>query len=152
MVAISKILVLPLAVKWAQAQEERILAEGFPLSVRQAFDAHLAGVKRPELVRLLKVDFMPVPEDMVLRKANELVGLISPVTAGITFGYGIYIRDDLWDDRGLVAHELVHVGQYERFGSIDLFLGAYLEECLTIGYPNGPLEQEAVVRGKEICS
>ena len=65
---------------------------------------------------------------------------------------GIYIREDLWGDRPLVAHELVHVAQYERYGSVEAFLRAYLEECLMIGYPNGPLEQEAISRAAEACS
>ena len=152
MLPIALKLVLPLATKWLNEQQRRILAEGVPLTAHQAFDAHLAGVKDPTKVRVLKVDFIPMPEDPILRKANELVGLVSPVTAGITFGYGIYIRDDLWDDRPLLVHELVHVGQYERYGSGEAFLRDYLEECLTIGYPDGPLEQEAIIRCKEICS
>jgi hypothetical protein len=143
---------LPLATKWAEAQEQQILAEGVALTAKQALDAQLAGVDYPDRVRLLKVKSIPVPEDPILRNANDLVGLVSPFTAGITFGYGIYIRADLWADRGLVAHELVHVGQYERLGSIETFLRSYLEECLSIGYPNGSLEQEAVRRVREICS
>ncbi|HWA27090.1 MAG TPA: hypothetical protein VG734_15640 [Lacunisphaera sp.] len=98
------------------------------------------------------MEFIPVPTHPVLAKANAMVSLVSPVTAGITFGHGIYIRDDLWGNRPLIVHELVHVGQYERFGSTRAFLRAYLDECLTIGYPNGPLEREAIDRGREICA
>jgi hypothetical protein len=43
----------------------------------------------------------------------------------------------------LVVHELAHTAQYERLGGFHPFLSAYLGECLTVGYPNGPLEQEA---------
>lgn len=142
---------VPLATKWVEEQQRRILAEGIPLTAHQAFDAHLVGVKEPKRVRLMKVELIPVPEDMLLRKANEIVELVSPYTAGITFGYGIYIREDLWDDRPLLVHELVHVGQYERYGSVGAFLQDYLDECLTIGYPNGPLEQEAILKAKELC-
>lgn len=151
MIPITLAVGLPLATKWVEEQERRILAEGVPLTPHQAFDAHLAGVKEPARVRLLKVDFIPTPTHPILRQANDIVGLVSPVTAGITFGYGIYIRDDLWGDRPLVVHELVHVGQYERYGSIEAFLRDYLDECLRIGYPHGPLEQEAIVRAKEVC-
>lgn len=142
---------IPLATKWVEEQQSRILSEGVPLTSHQAFDAYLVGVKEPARVRLLRVDFIPTPEDPVLREANDRVGLVSPVTAGITFGYGIYIRDDMWGDRPLLVHELVHVGQYERYGSVKAFLADYLEECLTIGYPNGPLEREAISRSKEVC-
>ena len=145
-------LILPLATRWVHEQEQRIVSEGILLAPNEAFLAHLAGVRNPEKVRLMHVDFIPMPEDTVLRKANELVNLVSPVTAGITFGYGIYIRDDIWGDRKLLAHELVHVAQYERFGSVGAFLKEYLDECLSIGYPNGPLEQEAITKSAEICS
>src|SRR5687767_10304136 len=130
MIPLTLSLGLPLATRWATGHERRILSEGVGLSPNQKFDAHLAGVARPDEVRLMKVELIPTPEDPILRQANELVGLVSPMTAGITFGYGIYIRDDFWDDRELVAHELVHVGQYERSGSSETFLRAYLEECL----------------------
>lgn len=143
---------LPLATAWVEEQQARILAQGTPLTPHQRFDAHLAGVKSSASVRLLRVDFVPIPTNPILRKANDLFGLVSPVTAGITFGHGIYIRDDMWGDRALVAHELVHVGQYERYGSVRAFLHDYLSECLTIGYPNGPLEQEAIVKSREICT
>lgn len=143
---------LPLATKWVEKQERRILAEGVPLTPHQAFDGYLAGVKATARIRLLKVDCIPLPDDPILRRANDLMGLVSPFTAGITFGHGIYVRADRWGDRQLVAHELVHVAQYERYGSINAFLHAYLDECLTIGYPDGPLEQEAIARTREICS
>lgn len=152
MIPVALSIALPLATNWVEEQEKRILAEGVPLTPHQAFDAHLVGVKNPGKVRLLKIDFIPLPENTVLRKANDFFNLVSPVTAGITFGYGIYIREDMWGDRGLVAHELVHVGQYERYGSVGAFLRDYLEECLTIGYPDGPLEQEAIKRSQEICA
>ena len=42
-----------------------------------------------------------------------------------------------------MVHELAHTIQYERLGGIKPFLRAYLEECLSLGYPNGPLEQKA---------
>ena len=151
MVPLALTLAVPLAAQWVEEQQKRILAQGVALTPHQAFDAHLAGVKDPGKVRLLKTDFIPLPEDPILRKANEVFGLVSPVTAGITFGCGIYIREDLWGDRPLVVHELVHVGQYERYGSVSAFLRDYLDECLTIGYPNGPLEREAIIRAREIC-
>jgi hypothetical protein len=84
-----------------------------------------------------------MPEESVLRAAAEQTGLISPFTVGLTLRYGIYIRADHWGERRLVIHELAHTAQYERLGGFDEFLAAYLEECLTNGYPDGPLEQEA---------
>ena len=143
---------LPLATAWVEAHEATILANGVPLTAHQAFDAHLAGVKNPRRVRVMKTEFIPTPLNPILAQANEKLGLVSPMTAGITFGFGIYIREDLWDDRPLLVHELVHVGQYERYGSIEAFLQDYLNECLTTGYPHGSLEREAIDRAREICS
>jgi hypothetical protein len=77
---------LPLATKWVEEEQQRILAEGIPLTPHQAFDAHLVGVKDLKKVRLLKVDFIPLPSNPILRRMNDSVGLVSPVTAGITLG------------------------------------------------------------------
>jgi hypothetical protein len=60
--------------------------------------------------------------------------------------YGIYLRADESSDRELVAHELVHTGQYERMGGFLPFLRQYIYECLTVGYCASKLEQEAVQR------
>ena len=43
----------------------------------------------------------------------------------------------------MIAHELVHVAQYERLGGIEPFLRQYLRECLTVGYDESALENEA---------
>jgi len=137
--------ILPLAVAWAEEQEKRILDSGVALTPAQIRDAHAVGVSYPERVRLFMIGAIPMPEQPVLRAAGEVTGLISPFTAGLTLRYGIYIRSDLEGDRALIAHELVHTGQYERCGSILAFLRQYLHECLTIGYPAAPMEQEAIL-------
>lgn len=136
---------LPLAVAWAEEQEQRILATGVALTPSQFSDARHVGVAHPELVRLLPAASIPVPEHPLLRAAGDATGLVSPFTAGLTLRYGIFIRSDVCDDRNLIAHELVHTAQYERMGGIAAFLRQYLHECLTIGYPAAPMEQEAIV-------
>jgi predicted SprT family Zn-dependent metalloprotease len=45
----------------------------------------------------------------------------------MTFGHGIVIRNGS-HGRELIAHELAHVMQYERFGGIDAFLKEYIKE------------------------
>ncbi len=138
-------MLLPLAAKWAEQHETRILAQGVPLTSAQQSDASRVGVAHPDRVRLLVVPSVPGPEDIVLRAAAEATGLVSPRTAGLSLRYGIYVRSDVANDRFLIAHELVHTAQYERLGSIAAFLRQYLHECITIGYPAAPLEQEAIV-------
>lgn len=137
--------ILPLAAAWAEEQEKHILAVGVSLTPSEVADARAVGVARPERVRLLNVPSIPMPEHPVLRAAGEATNLISPHTAGLTLRYGIFIRRDLAGHRPLIAHELVHTGQYERCGSILAFLRQYLRECLTIGYPAAPMEQEAII-------
>ena len=137
---------LPLACAWAEGQERHILREGVPLSSAQLADAAAVGVAHPEAVRLLSVPRIPLPSHPILRTAAEATQLISPGTTGLTLRYGIFIRANCWGQRRLVFHELVHTLQYERLGGIRPFLQQYLHECLTIGYPAAPMEQEAVSR------
>jgi len=142
---------LPLACAWAQDQECKILADGVPLSSQQITDANKVGVLHPDKVRLRKVREMPMPDDRALKQAAEATGLISPLTVGLTLRYGIFIRADHWDVRRLVVHELVHTAQYERLGGFEPFLRQYLLECINIGYPAAPLEQEAKRVEARIC-
>ena len=142
---------LPLACEWASAQEVQILAAGEPLSARQLDDARLAGVAAPERVRILHVAKIPAPEHPLLREAAELTGLISPLTGGMALRYGIFIRADCRGQRALLVHELGHTAQYERLGGLQPFLELYLLECVTIGYPEAPLEQEVVELTARIC-
>jgi len=135
---------LPLAAKWASSVERRILREGVPLSEQEMADAKAVGVCEPERVRLLALSRVPMPQNLTLRTAAAAIQFLTPATCGLTLRYGIFIRSDCWGDRNLVAHELTHTAQYERLGGIKPFLQQYLSECLTIGYPEGPMEQEAI--------
>lgn len=142
---------LPLATAYAEEQETIVLRDGTPLTDTQCADAYLAGVKEPGRIRMLQVAAIPVPTQPVLAKANEYVGMIGPHSTTMTYGYAVMIRTDRWSERAALVHELVHVAQYERFGGITPFLKAYLQECLTVGHANSPLEHEATDLTKKIC-
>jgi hypothetical protein len=144
-------MLLPLACAWAEEQERVILSDGVALTSAQAADAATIGVAHPERVRLLSVVHVPIPEHPALRAAAEATQLISPRNGGLTLRYGIFIRADCWGDRPLVFHELVHTLQYERLGGFEQFLQQYLYECITIGYPAAPMEQEAVNTTARLC-
>ncbi|PYJ07501.1 MAG: hypothetical protein DMF06_15530 [Verrucomicrobia bacterium] len=144
-------LLLPLACKWAAEQEQHILAEGEPLSEAQLHDARLVGILHRDRVRLLYVPEIVPPTYPMLRQAAEATSLISPVTGGLTLRYGIFIRSDCRGNRPLVVHELGHTLQYERMGGFEVFLRQYLSECLTIGYPEAPMEREVIDRTTRIC-
>jgi hypothetical protein len=134
---------LPLTCRWVEEQERIILRDGVPLNGGQLDIAREIGIREPERVRLRSVSEIPMPDDPILQAAAQAVGLISLLTAGLTLRYGIYIRSDHWGDRRLLVHELAHVAQYERLGGFEPFLRQYLQECSSVGYPNGELEQEA---------
>lgn len=143
---------LPLACEWAESQEKHVLKNGVALTKDQIEDAKCVGVSYPEEVRLLKVYQIPRPEHPDLRAAVKITQLISPKSIGLTLRYGVFIRSDLWGDRPLIVHELVHTSQYEQLGGFLPFLQRYLQECLTIGYSNAPMEQEADRIAEEICT
>jgi hypothetical protein len=144
-------MLLPLACEWAASQEQRILATGEALSDAMLSDARLVGVAIPERVRLLYVPEIPIPDDPALCAAVEETQFLSPLTRGLTLRYGIFIRSDYRSDRTMVIHELGHTAQYERLGGFEPFLRRYLFECLTIGYPEAPMEQEVIALTERIC-
>lgn len=144
-------LLLPQVCDYVESHEEQILNKGIPLNADQKIDAYQIGVTGIEKVRIMKVDKIPLPSHPMLRAAVSLTNLVSLQTAGITFRYGIYIRSDCWNKRRLLVHELTHTMQYERIGGTRPFLERYLKECLTVGYPNGSMELEAIEMERKIC-
>jgi hypothetical protein len=134
---------LPLAAAWAREHQEFILTTGVPLSEPELFEARRVGVKQPERVRLLSVPAIPFPAHPLLQAACRATNFVPESPRGLTLCYGIYLRSDCWRDRGIVVHELVHTAQYERLGGISPFLRSYLGECMTFGYENSSMENEA---------
>ncbi len=143
---------LPLAGKWVASVEQRIFREGVPLTAEELADAREVGVREPERVRLLRLASVPLPDDLVMKAAAHAIQFLTPSTRGLAFGHGIFVRRDCWRDRFLIAHELVHTAQYERLGGILPFLRQYLGQCITVGYANAPLEQEAIVTAARLRS
>ncbi len=143
---------LPRAAAWAQQQEQIMLAHPQAQTLSRAGQdiACRAGVAHPEAVRILGVPEIPLPGEADLRAAALQFGLITPGTAGLTIGHGIFVRQDCLNDAKLIAHELKHVAQYERYGSIPAFLQQYLAEVNQFGYPANPMEQEAVAFAESV--
>ena len=140
---------LPLATEWAAEQEQRILKEGVPLSIRELADALSVGVKDPERVRLLRVETIPVPTHPALQAAYQ-VAKVPTAPRGLTIHHGVFVRADYWRNRALILHELVHTAQYERLGGIEGFLRQYLLECATVGYNKSTLEHEAAAMAARV--
>jgi hypothetical protein len=143
---------LPLAAEWAMTQQQRVLLEGVPLSEDELADATAIGVRNPERVRLLRVDVIPVPAHPMVRAAAASIHFLSAAPRGLALDKAIFIRNDHWRDRALIAHELVHTAQFQRLGGILPFLQTYIFQCSTVGYPNAPLELEAVATTARVCS
>jgi hypothetical protein len=142
---------LPLAAQWATTQQQRALSEGVPLSENELADAKAIGVRNPGRVRLLRVDAVPAPAHPTLVAAAS-INFLTAAPRGLALENGIFIRADSWRDRALIAHELVHTAQFQRLGGIRPFLQTYIFQCATVGYPNAPLELEAVATAARVCS
>jgi len=133
---------IPLAVTWAEAQQERIMGIGQPVDALGLVLAKHAGVSRPELIRIAFVNSIPVPDHPKLREAAIATGLVGTGTIGMTFGYGIYLRHGHAGNR-MLSHEFRHVYQYEKAGAITAFLQTYLEQIARFGYAQAHLEIDA---------
>jgi hypothetical protein len=71
-------------------------------------------------------------------------------TAGLTAGHGIIVRLDCTKNLRLLAHEFVHVAQYERLGKVG-FLQEYIQQIAAHGYPDAPFELEAEAKAVKAC-
>ena len=133
---------LPRVLDWVEAQEKHALDQGTPLSPEAQNDAQAAGVHTPEKIRLCLVPDIPQPEDPRIKQLAVELGLITPQTIAITFGFGIFVRAERSHDRATLVHECVHVAQYEKLG-VEGFLMQYVVQIFKNGYDNAPMEREA---------
>jgi len=133
--------VAPEAIKWYLAQEARLLKQGRPLAPDEMELARRMGVQHPEKVRVLVLAQFPFPDDPELAAQAKALGL-SDEAGGFGMGYAVLIKPQFEGQRQLLAHELVHVAQRERFGT-EAFVRRYLLELKTVGYGRSPLEAEA---------
>lgn len=144
---------LPFAYEWAKEQEKFILSHGNPLSARHMADARLAGVQDCARVRVLVVDRIPLPEDPDLAEACRRIPIITEDTRCVGFGYALIIRVDAWNDRELILHNLVHIAQCERAGSLEEWCRQYLGDRNSCPkFTVGSLEDEARRIAREICT
>lgn len=130
------------ATEWAEQQSTLILRYGKPLTPKKIRLAFSVGVAHPERIRLLQVTHIPLPDDQQLTQMATEMGLLTPSIAGLTLGYGIYLRHG-YCTPSMLFHECRHVYQYEQAGSIATFLAEYLKQIAQYGYVNAPLEIDA---------
>ncbi len=128
---------------WAEGQARHIESRGRLLSDEERSRAARIGVRAPERIRILFVPVVPFPDSPSIKAIVDRVGIRSETSAGMTLGYGIFIRADQKYRNDILPHELRHVAQYECAGSIREFMHFYLKELLHFGYGYGPLEIDA---------
>jgi hypothetical protein len=141
-------------IRYSQDLEQRILEQGRPLTVMESMLAEQADVRHPELVRVLVLPSVPEPKSAVLREKLQQLGILRLIARakGSAKGYGIVLTTSGAKSPGVIAHELVHVGQYERFDGIEGLMRYHLPDLEANGYRDSELEGEAYRRALEIIS
>jgi hypothetical protein len=141
-------------IQYAIALEKRVLIEGRPLTSTELDVARDANVQHPERVRILVLPRIPAPESLFLRyKLKEMGHLqLIDVARGTAKGYGIILTKSGIRRLSVIAHELVHVRQYERLGGIAALMRHHVPDLLANGYHHSALESEAYRRAAEITA
>jgi hypothetical protein len=114
----------PHVVDWISYLEKQAQESGRALSPIEFNLAQNVGVAHPEEVRILSVPRIPLPARPRVKQLARQVGLLNADTGGLTAGYGLIVRLDCAKNLWLLAHEFVHVAQYERLGR-ERFLQEY---------------------------
>jgi hypothetical protein len=136
---------LPLACEWAEQEARELLRIGQGLDASELELAAHVGVREPAKVRVAEVSVIPAPRDPQLARACVRLGFLVGDSAGLTLGYGIYLRRSARTRRPLLlAHELRHVAQYEQHPSVSSYVTAYLRQLLEHGYDSAPFEVDAL--------
>jgi hypothetical protein len=140
----------PHVVEWISHLEKQAQESGRALTPVEFNLAQTVGVAHPEEVRILSVRRIPLPSHPRVKQLARRVGLLNADTAGLTAGYGVIVRRDCANNLRLLAHEFVHVAQYERLGR-EGFLQEYIQQIAAYGYLNAPFEQEAEAKAIRAC-
>src|SRR5258708_32346430 len=133
----------PLAVSWVEQVEKEALEKGEPVLPPFEATAEALGIRQIDKITVWKVDTMPTPENPQIQALPERFGLSIAGSGGLTLGHAILVLRSQATKGNLLAHELVHVRQYEQAGSISLFLKRYVAELGQFECENVPLKREA---------
>ena len=140
----------PHVVDWISSLEKQAQESGRTLTQIEFKLAQNVGVVHPEEVRILSVRRIPLPSHPRVQRLARQVGLLNADTGGLTAVYGIIVRRDCANNLRVLAHEFVHVTQYERLGR-EGFLQEYIQQIATHGYQNAPFELEAEGKAVKAC-
>jgi hypothetical protein len=140
----------PQVVAWAYNLETQARESGRSLTPFESNLAQNVGVAHPGEVRILLVPTIPLPAHPRVKQLARQVGLLNANTGGLTAVYGVIVRLDCANNLRLLAHEFVHVAQYERLGR-EGFLEEYIRQIAEHGYQNAPFELEADTKADKAC-
>ncbi|WP_233219380.1 DUF4157 domain-containing protein [Photobacterium sp. GB-3] len=139
--------ILPAATEYVKQQEKIAQEKGEPLNEQALAIAKRIGIQHPEKVHVYYSNTLPFPTDPTLAQLAKKSGYAGPNMAGYTYGYGIWIKNKERDNRELLAHELIHVRQFEQRG-VQEQIRQYLMQIYIYGYNSTPLEIEAYSEAK----
>jgi hypothetical protein len=140
----------PHVVEWISCLEKQAQESGRALTPVELDLAQNVGVANPEEVHILSVRGIPLPSHPCVKQLARQVGLLNADMAGLTAVYGVIVHRDCAINLRLLAHEFVHVAQYERLGK-EGFLQEYIQQIAAHGYQNAPFELEAEANAIKAC-
>lgn len=133
---------VPAAWAWVTWQQRRVRRQGRPLDPGSLALARQVGVREPERVRVLVLPAMPVPGQALWHLLGRRWHLPWHGVDAITLGHAVLCIGRP-PGAELLAHELRHVQQCERAGSLRAFLAEYLRQVALHGYRDAPYEVDA---------
>jgi len=133
----------PIASIWTKYMEWRIMRKGRILNPSERIIADKIGIKGINDIRVLDVPSITYPFHFVFTLIDKVSNRIFLYPAGMTMGNGIILDEKYTMNLPLIAHELVHVKQYQEYGGHFKFLQKYIYQCIKYGYDTCPLEMEA---------
>jgi hypothetical protein len=128
-------------VSWAQQTGLAALSFGLPLTPRGRSLARSVGVLHPECIRVCPVDQLPIPRVAELRRSVHECGLND--SYAIAIGYCVFILNQWAENPLLLSQQFRFVHQYEKAGTVERFLRAYLAELAEFGVSNAPMDADA---------
>ena len=135
---------------WSLSKEKEILNKGRKLNNDEIKIALKLGIQYPNKVRIMEVEKITYPFTKIFKYLSHFTNISISDPIGLTLGYGIFIEENCAKNSLLVAHELVHVQQYETYKGHLPFLQEYIYQCIINGYVNAPLEIEANEKARRI--
>lgn len=124
------------SIDFAYRNEKYAIENGVELTSEEKALATKIGIENVDKVRVVYIDEFPFPKNQHLVTLARTHGFDSPLLAGMTYGYGVYIRNG---NQFILPHELVHVSQFEEMG-VEKFMKRYMLELEVMGYRSAPLE------------